>query len=623
VISRVGTIAHRKRWAIFKFDTASGVDIIMDMIITIEETEEKDSSLFPHYKYPFEKFNVVQSTVFEHYQSSNNFIIASATNSGKTVMAEFFLFDALIEKKKKAIYLCPLKSLASEKHTAWSDESHPFHKSKIRLMSGDEEKTHSGNLIVATIESFCHKVRTEPSCFDDVEVIVVDEAHMLGTDDRGATLEFALTEFSRKNSSKIVFLSGTLPNANQIAEWLSILNKRKTMVLNSKYRAVPLDVHYRKYDTSLNQGPNPVDMFDSIVKICEKNISDKILIFVHSKNLGKRLVKYVVERGLEAKFHSADLAAGKRKSLEKEFKDGSLRLLVATSTLAAGVNLPARRVIIAGVVRGSQLVEKSEIFQMIGRSGRKGIDDQGDAYIFFPDNKISLANEYKKVDNISSKLFLINDDLEYHKLAGHILALIHLEKKLSFDKIWSVLCNTLGACSGKIKSDYLKNTLDRLVNMKFIELVDGDYKIKKLGIPSVLFFIDPYDLNVWVKNFSRYFAGSSRKDSLVTYYLSLIPSNMKSFITEEEKLFCMQYADRLRELLGPNFIETTAIKNGYLYYCMLNNRSTGILSPMIPAIVKDFGRICACLNMVSKICQWKCEHNFFIGLKERFHRKKV
>ncbi len=140
----------------------------MDMIITIEETEEKDSSLFPHYKYPFEKFNVVQSTVFEHYQSSNNFIIASATNSGKTVMAEFFLFDALIEKKKKAIYLCPLKSLASEKHTAWSDESHPFHKSKIRLMSGDEEKTHSGNLIVATIESFCHKVRTEPSCFDDV-----------------------------------------------------------------------------------------------------------------------------------------------------------------------------------------------------------------------------------------------------------------------------------------------------------------------------------------------------------------------------------------------------------------------------------------------------------------------
>lgn len=88
----------------------------MDMIITIEETEEKDSSLFPHYKYPFEKFNVVQSTVFEHYQSSNNFIIASATNSGKTVMAEFFLFDALIEKKKKLftcvlLNLLPLKSI--------------------------------------------------------------------------------------------------------------------------------------------------------------------------------------------------------------------------------------------------------------------------------------------------------------------------------------------------------------------------------------------------------------------------------------------------------------------------------------------------------------------------------
>lgn len=595
----------------------------MDMITLTEETEEKDSSLFSLYQYPFEKFNVVQSTVLEHYQTPNNFIIASATNSGKTVMAEFFLFDALTAKNKKAIYLCPLKSLAAEKHTAWSDESHPFHKSKIRLMAGDEEKTHAGNLIVATIESFCHKVRTEPNCFDDVEVIVVDEAHMLGTDDRGATLEFAITEFARKNSAKIVFLSGTLPNANQIAEWLSVLNKRKTMVLNSTYRAVPLNIHYRRYDTSLNQGTNPIDMFDSIIKICDKNSSDKILVFVHSKNLGKRLVKYIGERGLEAKFHSADLAASKRKALEKEFKEGSLRLLVATSTLAAGVNLPARRVIIAGVVRGNQLVEKSEIFQMIGRSGRKGIDEQGDAYIFFPDNKITLVNEYKKVDNVVSKLFITNDDLEYHKLAGHILSLIYLEKKLSFDKIWNVLNNTFGACSGKMKSDYLQNTLDRLVSMKFIELVNDGYKIRKLGIPSVLFFIDPYDMNVWVKSFSRYFAGSLRKDSLVTYYLSLIPSNTKSFITEEEKLFCRQYSDRLRELLGNNFIETSAIKYGYLYYCLLNNRSTAMLSPLIPAVAKDFGRICACLNMLSKVCQWKCENNFFIDLKERFHRKKV
>lgn len=596
----------------------------MDMeIIFIEESEEIDSSNFQHYAYPFEKFNVVQSAVLKHYQSDNNFIIASATNSGKTIMAEFFLFDALIGKNKKAIYLCPLKSLASEKHSSWSDESHPFSQKKIQLMAGDEEKTTTGNLVVATIESFCHKVRTDSDCFHDAEVIIVDEAHMLGTDDRGATLEFALTEFSRKNNAKIVFLSGTLPNANQIAEWLVILNKRKTMVLNSKYRAVPLNIHYRKYDTSLNQGTNPIDMFDSVIKICEKNQSDKILIFVHSKNLGKRMARYMEERGLATKFHSADLSSSKRKTLEKEFKEGSLRLLVATSTLAAGVNLPARRVIIAGVIRGTQLVDKAEIFQMIGRSGRKGIDEQGDAYIFFPDNKITLVNEYKKVDNITSKLFLTNDDLEYHKLAGHILALIYKEKKLSFDKIYNILNNTFGACCNKLKSDYLKITLDKLIDMKFIELVNDAYKLKKLGIPSVLFFIDPYDLNIWVKTFSRYFSGSLRKDSLATYYLSLVPSNTKSFITEEEKLFCRQYTDRIRELIGNNLIETPAIKYGYLYYCLLNNRSTGILSPLIPTVVKDFGRICACLNMVSKICQWNCENNFFVNLKERFHRKKV
>jgi len=102
-----------------------------------------------------------------------------------------------------------------------------------------------------------------------------------------------------------------------------------------------------------------------------------------------------------------------------------------------------------------------------------------------------------------------------------------------------------------------------------------------------------------------------------------VPSNTKSFVTEEEKLFCGQYSDRIRELIGNSFVESSAIKFGYLYYCMLNNRSTGILSPLIPAVVKDFGRICACLNMVAKICQWKCGSEFFIDLKQRFHRKKV
>lgn len=591
--------------------------------IHIKETLEKDSSSFHHYQYPFDKFNVVQSSILEHYQDDKNFIIASATNSGKTIMAEFFLFDVLSSKNKKAIYLCPLKSLASEKYTEWSNELHPFSKSKIRLMSGDEEKTTIGNLIIATIESFCHKVRTELDCFSDVELIIVDEAHMLGMDDRGATLEFSLSTFARKNNAKIVFLSGTLPNVDQIADWITILNKKQTIILDSKYRAVPLNIHYRRYDVSMNQGGNPLDMFDSIFKICEKHASDKILVFVHSKNLGKRFIKYIGEKGLEAKFHSADLVAGKRKVLEKEFKEGSLRVLVATSTLAAGVNLPARRVIIAGVVRGNQLVDKSEIFQMVGRSGRKGIDQQGDAYIFFPNNKITLVDQYKKVDNVVSKLFVLNNDLEYHKLTGHLLALIYLEKKLTFDKIWNILDNTYGACSDKMKSDYLKNTLDCLVRMKFVEVVEGIYKIRKLGIPSVLFFIDPYDLNVWVKNFSRYFGSSLRKDSLVTYYLSLVPSNTKSFITEDEKMFCRQYTDRIQELIGNSFIESSAIKIGYLYYCMLNKRQTGLLSPLIPAIAKDFGRICACLNMVSKICQWKCEPNFFVGLKQRFHSKKV
>jgi len=592
--------------------------------IEIGEVVEKSSDSFKLYKYPFENFNVVQSSVLDHVDKDANFIIASSTNSGKTIVAEFFIFESLIKNDKKCIYMCPLKSLASEKFSAWSSEDHPFSKKKITIMAGDEKKEKDGDLVVATIESFCHNVRTNPNVFDDIDTIIVDEAHMIGSDDRGPTLEFALTEFARKNNSKIIFLSGTLPNANQIGEWLHDLNKKKTYILNSNYQAVPLKIHYKKFDTSLSSGGIPHDMFDCISILCDKHQADKILVFVHSKNIGKKLVSYIKSKGFDTKFHSADLSPSRRKTLEKEFKEGALRILVATSTLAAGVNLPARRVIIAGVVRGKELVDKSEIRQMIGRAGRKGIDDQGDAYVFFPDNKITLANEYKKVDDALSKLFNLNDDLEYNKLAIHILAMIHQEKKLTFDKIWNMLSKTFGGFLNKVNSNYLKNTLDRLEHMKFVVIDDdGNYNLKKLGLPSVLFFIDPYDLNCWIKSFSRYFAGSVRKDSILTYYLAFTPSNNKNFMSEDEKNFCSLYMQRLQELLGRNYIETGSVKIGYLYYCMMNKRSTGMLSPLIPVIVKDFGRICACLSLVSKICGWNCGDSFFSDLKNRFSKKEV
>ena len=578
----------------------------------ITDAPEKSTSFFSLHKYPFENFNSVQSSVLDHFEKDANFIIASSTNSGKTIMAEFFLFESLFNKDMKCIYICPLKSLASEKHGEWSKKDHPFSAKKITMMAGDEKKEKNADLTIATMESFCHNVRTKPELFQDVDTIVVDEAHILGTEDRGPTLEFALTEFSRTNSAKIIFLSGTLPNSEQVGNWLHELNKKQTYILNSTYQAVPLNIHYRKYDHKI-----PNDLFESIFKICDKHHSDKVLVFVHSKNVGKKLVNYIQSMGLDTKFHSADLSASKRKSLENEFKNGELRVLVATSTLAAGVNLPARRVIIAGVVRGNDYVNKADIRQMIGRAGRKGIDDTGDAYVFIPSDRVSLVSEYKKVDNVLSKLFVTNSDFEYHKLAGHLLALINREKNLNFDKIWNMLCRSFGGFNEKMKASYLDNTIKKLITMNFVELANGTYKLKKLGLASVLFFIDPYDLYSWVINFSKYFKNNVRKDSLLSYYIASIPSNNKVFMSQDEREFCSQYVLRLNELLGSSFVETGTVKIGYLYYCLMTNRSAGILSPLIPMIMKDIGRILACLNLAAKICGWNCEESFFLNLKNR------
>ena len=349
---------------------------------------------YPYATFPFTHFNPVQSRVFDFYDKDCNGVIAAATSAGKTVVGEMFANHELAVRGGSFLYLCPLRALAQEKVDDWTDPAHPFSQKKVSICTGDYRLTPErakelgeAEVIIMTSEMLNHRCRnwkSEGSTFlKNIGTIVVDESHLLTVPGRGDHLEVGLMKLTKMNPKcRIVLLSATMPNVDEIAEWVSYnLTKRDTHVLVSQYRPCPLTIHFDNYnDDEKTYDRKEEAKPDRALEIIKYYPNDKFLVFAHTKRTGERMSKDLTAAGIQNEFHNADLVKDKRIALEKRFKtDPALRVVVATSTLAWGVNLPSRRVIVLGVHRGMSEVATYDIFQMIGRAGRPSYDPAGDA----------------------------------------------------------------------------------------------------------------------------------------------------------------------------------------------------------------------------------------------------
>jgi replicative superfamily II helicase len=211
-----------------------------------DNNELLETSKFPHAKWSFEKFNPVQSRVFEYYDKDNNLIIATATSSGKTVVGEMLLSHEIRKRGGKGMYLVPLRALAQEKIDEWTDKDHHFHDLKISVCTGDyrltaerKKELDEADLIIMSYEMFNSRVRNLGSERSDflkkIGTIVADEVHLLTVPKRGDHLEAGLMRFTEINKDcRMVFLSATMPNVDEIANWVSfILNSKDTVLVSS------------------------------------------------------------------------------------------------------------------------------------------------------------------------------------------------------------------------------------------------------------------------------------------------------------------------------------------------------------------------------------------------------
>ncbi|HDJ50759.1 MAG TPA: DEAD/DEAH box helicase, partial [Thermoprotei archaeon] len=357
--------------------------------------------------YPTQK-RIVEEGLIE----KGNFVLAAPTASGKTLAAELVINEEL-SKGGKVLYLVPLRALAYEKFEEFNEI---FPEYKIRVSIGDydssEEPLGRYDLIIMTYEKFDSVQRHRSSWLSKISLIVLDEVHYVGDPYRGPTLEIAVSKFLYDNSTaRRIALSATITNLEDIARWLN------AKPIRVDWRPVPLKVGiyfdgtiiFPDGSSELLRGDN------SPLPIIRKSLESggQVIVFYNrradavswaekiAKKLdmkgspleelsnGVRISDYgpskLIERLSEVvrrkvAFHHAGLPFELRKVVERAFREGKIKVLTATPTLAAGVNLPARTVIISSYLRFDKRAGRMapisimEFWQMAGRAGRPKYD---------------------------------------------------------------------------------------------------------------------------------------------------------------------------------------------------------------------------------------------------------
>lgn len=590
----------------------------MGELIKITDSEKTvPTKTYPYAKWDFKDFNIVQSTLLDYYDKNINGIVAANTSAGKTVCSELFLAHEVRKLGGKGMMLVPIKALAQERYDDWTNKDHHFNDLKTVICTGDyklskEESLDDADLIIMTSEMLNSKSRNKKNEFiKSVKTLVIDESHLITTPGRGDHLEVGLINFCELNpDARIILLSATMPNVEEIANWIrKLMPNKDCFILNSKYRPCPLNVHYEMYfDGNKGYDKNEMEKVYKSIEIIKHYSEDKFIIFVHTKKTGENIKNSLLKEGIECEFHNANLEKNKRVTLEDRFKnDPKFRVIVATSTLACGLNLPARRVIVAGVHRGMEEVETYNVIQMCGRAGRPRFDKAGDAYILLPESSFEeYKGKLRKKEKIESQL-LKNDFGHYKVLAFHIVNEINNKSIKTNEDIHDWYKKSLCHFQSKdLNTNILDKTIENLVKRGIIYSYNDEWKTTMVGKISSMYYYPPFDvadLKNNLKSICDY--GLFDNDYLLSFFLGNIDSFRSGIISKAEKEEVSLYAARLEKHLQDNnlrvFKTDSSIKYSACYYNILNGLNSQNMNAILRNLQMDFPRTLEVLKQIDKM----------------------
>jgi len=456
-----------------------------------------------------------------------NMVVSAPTASGKTLIAEIALVNTYLSGRM-GIYTCPLKALANEKYSEfrWWGETLGL---RVGISTGDYdragEELGSYDILVTTYERLDSILRHRPRWLPRVGVLVIDEIHEIGDPERGPVIEMIVAR-AMKLGIQILGLSATIGNPEELSEWIG------GELVNCSWRPVPLiQGFYDKLSGAVYYEDGRVESVkgDLIGYMVSKAYLEdqQLLIFRHSRREAEAMAKSIADRlGLLGQYvrdagraaalveelrekasarieyeslsplimrgvayHHAGLSLGSRSVVEKGFRERVIKVVVATPTLAAGVNLPARRVIM--YTRrysdgGYEDISVMEYKQMAGRAGRPQYDPYGEVIIADRSRKEAERYIYGAPEEVTSSLS------SERSLRIHILSLIASGYAKNEEELGEVFSLTFyGYRGGKLASDRVRKILGELGNWGMIRARGETLAPTQLGLVVARQYLDP------------------------------------------------------------------------------------------------------------------------------------
>jgi helicase len=561
---------------------------------------------------------IQRKTLEKGLLDDKSFLVISPSGSGKTLIGHIAVLNTIFKYKAKALYLVPLRALANEKYYQFSKQSSGL-KVKIILTMGDQEintrDLYNADLYIMTFEKFDAYLRNNPEVewIQKIKTIIIDEIHIVGDNHRGPRLEnLILRIYNLKMPPQLVCLSATIGNPTFLTNWFSYLEQkfRNNRLEEVRDATRPTPLHHKILVTK-----NKLEVMTKIVgKTLENN--GQVLIFTNSRvktelfakqissglksskwiNFSQNLDKFFhsvnfqmnevdtgilnqIEKGVG--FYHAGLNSKERLLLEEAFKKDIIKVLITTTSLSAGINLPARAVIIQDFylyhIKTSEIqinqkyslkydkkpLNRNLFHQICGRAGRPGFDPIGYAYVltesteekfFIQDHYFTQKNStdfIPKYDNITSCLNLNHDML----LETVLLNIYETNHFLYLDIIDFIQNSLIG---------YKLYELGISIN-SYLNIFQGDLLslLKTFAEPNYLHILGKSSISIFI----GYFSSKSRLEGIIQIQ---IPQEVYSQNIEVFREFSPKILENgLIKQIERNFIFNTQKQN----FCSCNDRN--------------------------------------------------
>ncbi|MFB6354807.1 MAG: DEAD/DEAH box helicase [Halobacteriales archaeon] len=485
--------------------------------------------------FPFAEFNRMQREALPALLETDENVVASApTASGKTALAELAIVKTLREGGT-ALFIAPLRALTNEKEREWSRFEDLGH--SVYVVTGERDlnprRAERADVLVMTPEKADSATRKHDSArygfITDVDCCVIDEVHLLDSERRGSVLEVTIARLRRLADPRVVALSATMPNIEDVADWLDA-PPEATFAYGDDYRPVELHAGVETYTHGENAFADKYRRLYRALDLAEPHLRDdgQALVFVSSRRdtvraaekardelagrdvpvgargdfdfhqaaqqLANETLRQSVLDGVA--FHHAGLAKADKDLVERWFREGHVVLLFSTSTLAWGVNLPARCVVIRDTkyhdpLEGEVDMSPVDVLQMLGRAGRPDYDDVGYGWVVCDPEE---ADRYRRLLAEGTPL----ESRLGEELDGHLVAEVATGAVDGLEAALDWLESTFYYVRARSRPDAydvaslegrVRDSLDALVDRGFLVREDGRLEATTLGQLATAFYL--------------------------------------------------------------------------------------------------------------------------------------